>query len=41
MLTTALVAAAFVTGIAGTWSPCGFSMIETINGPRRRVGSAA
>ena len=37
MLTTALVAAAFVTGIAGTWSPCGFSMIETINGPRRRV----
>jgi len=37
VLTTALVAAAFVTGIAGTWSPCGFSMIETINGPRRRV----
>ena len=37
MLTTALVAAAFVTGIAGTWSPCGLSMIATINGPRRRV----
>lgn len=38
MLTNALVAAAFVTGIAGTWSPCGLSMIETISGPRRRVG---
>jgi len=37
VLTTALVAAAFVTGIAGTWSPCGLSMIETISGPRRRV----
>jgi hypothetical protein len=37
MLTTALVAAAFVTGIAGTWSPCGLSMIETINGPRQRM----
>ena len=35
MLTTALVVAAFVTGLAGTWSPCGLSMIETINGPRR------
>jgi hypothetical protein len=38
LLTTALVAAAFVTGIAGTWSPCGLSMIETISGPRRHVG---
>jgi hypothetical protein len=28
-----LVAAALLAGIAGTWSPCGFSMIETI-GPR-------
>lgn len=37
MLTTALLAAAFVTGIAGTWSPCGLSMIETINGPRRHT----
>jgi hypothetical protein len=37
VLTTALVAAAFVTGIAGTWSPCGLSMIETINGPRRHM----
>ena len=38
MLTTALAAVAFTAGIAGTWSPCGFSMIETISGPRRRVG---
>ncbi|HSC73664.1 MAG TPA: hypothetical protein VLB89_05820 [Gaiellaceae bacterium] len=38
MLTTALVMAAFVAGIAGTWSPCGLSMIETISGPRRHVG---
>jgi hypothetical protein len=37
VLTNALLAAAFVTGIAGTWSPCGLSMIETINGPRRRM----
>jgi hypothetical protein len=37
VLTTALAAAAFVTGIAGTWSPCGLSMIETINGPRRHM----
>ena len=32
-----LVAAAFVAGLTGTWSPCGFSMIETIGSPRRRV----
>ncbi len=38
MLTNALVAAAFVAGVAGTWSPCGLSMIETISGPRRHVG---
>jgi hypothetical protein len=38
VLTNALVAAAFVAGIAGTWSPCGLSMIETISGPRRYVG---
>jgi hypothetical protein len=37
VLTNALVAAAFVVGIAGTWSPCGLSMIETISGPRRHV----
>ena len=38
MLTAALLAVAFTAGVAGTWSPCGFSMIETISGPRRRVG---
>jgi hypothetical protein len=29
-LAIALAAAAFVAGLTGTWSPCGFSMIETI-----------
>ena len=33
-LEVALALAAFVAGLTGTWSPCGFSMIETI-GPRR------
>ena len=37
MLTAALLAIAFVSGVAGTWSPCGFSVIETISGPRRHV----
>ena len=37
MLTAALAVAAFVAGVTGTWSPCGFSMIETIANPRRRV----
>jgi hypothetical protein len=37
VLTAALAATAFVAGLTGTWSPCGFSMIETIGSPRRRV----
>ena len=37
MLTSVLVTAAFVAGLTGTWSPCGFSMIETIGSPRRHV----
>ncbi len=37
MLAAALGVAAFAAGITGTWSPCGFSMIETIGGPQRRV----
>jgi hypothetical protein len=37
VLTSVLAAAAFVAGLTGTWSPCGFSMIETIGSPRRRV----
>lgn len=36
-LEIALVAAAVVIGITGTWSPCGFSMIETI-GPTGHTG---
>jgi hypothetical protein len=37
VLTAALTAAAFVAGVTGTWSPCGFSMIETLGAPSRRV----
>jgi hypothetical protein len=35
VLTLTLLAVAFVAGVAGTWSPCGFSIIETISAPRR------
>jgi len=38
VLAAALALAAFVAGLTGTWSPCGFSMIETIGAPRHRVG---
>jgi hypothetical protein len=38
VLTAALAAVAALAGLTGTWSPCGFSMIETIGGPGRRVG---
>jgi hypothetical protein len=37
VLTVTLATAAFVAGLTGTWSPCGFSMIETIGSPQRRV----
>ena len=30
MLTAVLVAAALVAGVTGAWSPCGFSMVETL-----------
>ena len=30
MLTTALIVAAFVAGLTGAWSPCGFSMVSTL-----------
>jgi hypothetical protein len=33
----ALIAAAFGAGLTGTWSPCGFSMVETI-GPTGHTG---
>ena len=36
-LAAILALAAFVAGLTGTWSPCGFSMIETI-GPRGHTG---
>ena len=40
MLTVGLATAAFVAGVTGTWSPCGFSMIETIGSPQRLVVSS-
>jgi hypothetical protein len=40
VLTAALAAVAGLAGLTGTWSPCGFSMIETIGGPGRRVGAS-
>src|SRR4051794_41337966 len=30
MLTAVLAAAALAAGITGAWSPCGFSMVETL-----------
>jgi hypothetical protein len=36
-LEIALAAAGLVIGLTGTWSPCGFSMIETI-GPTGHTG---
>jgi hypothetical protein len=42
VLTVSLAVVAGLAGLTGTWSPCGFSMIETIGGPRRHVrGSCA
>ena len=40
MLTAALVLAGLVAGATGSWSPCGFSMIETIGGRGRQTGPA-
>jgi hypothetical protein len=37
VLTVALVTVAAAAGMTGTWSPCGFSMIETIGRPRKHV----
>jgi hypothetical protein len=37
VLIVALVTVALVAGATGSWSPCGFSMIETIGRPRTRV----
>ena len=30
MLETALIVAAAAAGVTGAWSPCGFSMVETL-----------
>jgi hypothetical protein len=39
MLTACLIAAAFAAGVTGAWSPCGFSMVETLapHGYARRL----
>jgi hypothetical protein len=36
VLTAALCATAFAAGITGTWSPCGFSMVETLGAAAHR-----
>lgn len=41
MLSTAILAlAAFAAGVTGAWSPCGFSMVETLAGAAGREGRA-
>src|SRR4051812_7516892 len=40
VLTWSLLAVACVAGIAGTWSPCGFSIIDTISAPRRETAAS-
>ena len=39
MLSAALILTALLAGAAGSWSPCGFSMVETL-APRREDGRA-
>ena len=45
MLTTSLATAALLIGLTGAWSPCGFSMVETVglsgDGARRRTTIAS
>src|SRR3954447_7949178 len=46
VLTAVLIAIAFVAGIAGAWSPCGLSMVETLApagyaGRRREAGGGS
>jgi hypothetical protein len=42
MLTATVLAAALVAGVTGAWSPCGFSMVETLapDGYARRLGTS-
>src|SRR4051812_28505345 len=37
VLTAALIAAAVLAGVAGSWSPCGLSMVETLERARWAV----
>lgn len=39
MLTSVLLAAAFVAGLTGAWSPCGFSMVSTLGEHARGRGA--
>ena len=43
MLTAVVIAAALVAGVTGAWSPCGFSMVETLapGGYARRLRTTA
>lgn len=36
-----LLATAFVAGVTGAWSPCGFSVVETIGTRRAQIGARA
>jgi hypothetical protein len=38
VLTAVLVATALVAGVTGAWSPCGFSMVDTLAGAAREEG---
>jgi hypothetical protein len=40
VLTASLVTVAFVAGLAGGWSPCGLSMVETLAAGRRATRAA-
>jgi hypothetical protein len=41
VLTYVLIAAAFVAGLTGAWSPCGFSMVSTLGEHARGRGATA
>ncbi len=41
MTAAILFATAFAAGVTGAWSPCGFSMVETLGGARDRLGAGA
>jgi hypothetical protein len=38
MTAAILLATAFVAGMTGAWSPCGFSMVQTLGSARERLG---